>query len=351
MPHMRTLAPYLALLPTIALFAGLVFDVFTIDRPDALFENVVIIGYLTLSAVLMVVLQARSEHASESGRLMLLGALQFAFGNLASALMVLYSRSGTFAGSAIFIGFLALLFLGNEVLKDRYARTHLRVTIFFVLLLTYSTIFVPILFNRIGFDIFLISLAVAILSTFMLTTLLSRVARHSFKKRARRIGISVSVLSIGFVFLYSANLIPPVPLALKHIGIYHSAQRVGDEYRVSYEAPQWYEFWRDTNSTFSYQAGDVAFCFTSVFAPDNLRTEIRHRWERYDIATETWTTVSRIPFTISGGREGGFRGYTQTSQITPGEWRCTIETARGARIGRVHFNVESGVPDLVLESL
>lgn len=343
----KSVLPYLTVLPTLALFAGLVFDIFTIDKPDALFENVVIGGYLLLSAVLMVLLQARSEDAPPGGRLLLLGGLQFAFGNLASALMVLYSRSGTLAGSAIFIGFLALLFPGNEVLKDKYARTHLRVTIFFTLLLTYSTLFVPILLNRIGFDVFLISLAVAVGLTGGLIVILARVAKGgSFIPRARRIGVSVGIMSVAFVGLYSAHLIPPVPLALKEIGIYHSVERSTDRYTLKGELPLWYEFWRDTNTIYSHTPNTPVYCFTSIYAPSKLQTEVRHLWERYEPSSDSWTTVSRVPFTISGGRDGGYRGYTQTQQITGGKWRCQVETARGALIGRTVFDVVLGTPEL-----
>ncbi len=334
--------PYMKYIPTAALAFGLVFDIFTIDRPDALFENVTIIGYLVLSALAMLALQARIHKESENKRLLLLGILQFSFGNLASALMVLYARSGTLAGSAIFIIILALLLIGNEVLKNNYARTHLRIVIWFTLLLTYSTLAVPILLNSIGVMTFFVSILIALGLAAFFVFLLSRVVRNSFKSRARRALVSVVLVATGFSGLYFANLIPPVPLALKSIGIYHSVERVDQVYNAQYEAPRWYEFWRETNKTFSYKAGDLAYCFSSVFAPRDLKTEIRHRWERYDETKKEWRTVARIPFPILGGRDAGFRGYTQTSQISEGTWRCGVETARGNLIGRTTFIVENG---------
>ena len=43
---------------------------------------------------------------------------------------------------------------------------------------------------------------------------------------------------------------------------------------------------------------------------------------------------------ISGGREGGYRGYTIKQRVMPGDWRVDAETAEGRIIGRVSFRVE-----------
>ncbi|MAZ67508.1 hypothetical protein CL652_01925 [bacterium] len=342
----QQLLPYLKYAPVAALLFGLAFDIFTLDKPDALFENVVIIGYLTLSAVAMAALQSDIGKATEGRRIFLLSTLQFSFGNLASALMVLYARSGTFAGGAIFVGMLALLFLSNELLRDRYARTHLRVVIWFVLLLTYSTLIVPVYLGAMGLFAFAVSVFLALGVTLLLVFLLSIITYASFNEHAHKITTSIVITTTAFVGLYFLNLIPPVPLALKHVGIYHSVVAAEGSYSVTYEPPAWYEFWRDTNRVYTQQAGAPAFCFSSVYAPSALETEIRHRWEKYDEVQDEWITVARIPFPILGGREQGFRGYTQTSQIREGRWRCSVETSRGTLVGRTTFTVIQGIPSL-----
>ncbi len=338
--------PHLRFLPTIALFAGFIFDAFTLNRPDAWFENIVILGYLLLSAAAILALQARKDSEDENVRLLLLGALQFSFGNLTSALLILYAHSGTLAGNAIFMGMLAALLIGNEMFRSRYARTHLRVLIWFILMLTYSTLIVPVVLSSIETYVFIISVAVALGVITFLIGLLSAITRASFARTRRNIFISIIAVTVTFIALYANHLIPPVPLALKHIGIYHSVVRDGTTYSVTYEKPEWYMFWRDTNEVFHTTPGTPTFCVTAVFAPSKLKTEIRHVWEKYDPATETWRMMARIPFAITGGRAEGFRGYTQTSQIDQGTWRCSVETSRGALIGRTPFIVENGVPEL-----
>ena len=51
-----------------------------------------------------------------------------------------------------------------------------------------------------------------------------------------------------------------------------------------------------------------------------LSHRLYHRWDRYD-AFRGWVTVSRMGFGISGGRNGGFRGYTYKQEMAPGQWR------------------------------
>lgn len=332
--------------PTIALVFGFFFDLLTLNQPDALFENVVIIGYLLISAIIILLLLLYREDTSDNKRLLLMSILQFSFGNLASALMILYAHSGTLAGNAIFVGMLALLLLGNEIFRKRYARTYMSVVIWFALLLTYSGLIVPIIFNKIGTPIFIASALFALAIAYGYIRILGYIGKESFKKTQRNSVLTIVIVTLVFSVLYFSNLIPPVPLSLKHIGVYHDVVREGDRYALTYETPRWFAFWRATNASFTQKDAEATFCFTSVYAPNKLATDIRHRWEKYDAITDSWNTVARIPFPITGGRKDGFRGYTQTSQVTEGLWRCSVETARGALIGRTQFTVETGIPKL-----
>jgi hypothetical protein len=46
-----------------------------------------------------------------------------------------------------------------------------------------------------------------------------------------------------------------------------------------------------------------------------------------------------VRFSIMGGREGGYRGYSVKSTPRAGRWRVNIETPDGLLIGRVPFVV------------
>jgi len=77
-----------------------------------------------------------------------------------------------------------------------------------------------------------------------------------------------------------------------------------------------------------------------VFAPVALHTTIFHRWQHRAHDGRGFSMTDRIPITIAGGREKGYRGYTIKQRVVPGDWRVDVETAEGRVIGRVNFRVE-----------
>jgi hypothetical protein len=91
--------------------------------------------------------------------------------------------------------------------------------------------------------------------------------------------IIVAAIYIGLNCLYFLHVIPPVPLSLKDIGIYHSLTRLDTAagstegiYSATYEPAPWYVFWRDTSNTFTVAGQGEASCFSSIFAPTDLST-------------------------------------------------------------------------------
>jgi drug/metabolite transporter (DMT)-like permease len=329
-----------------AIATGFAFDLFLAKRPDSVIDNALLLTYLFVAGAFIIILNLREVRRKENMSvepLFLLLILQFCFGGLASNLLVLYGHSGTIGGSVLFLGLLLALVFGNEYLRSRYVRLRFNIAVYYFLLLTYCIIAVPtFIFHSLGTWVFvgsgLISLAVMAGFLFVLYTAVLR-------KTAR--GLSDALMIVGAIFclfsgLYFLDIIPPVPLSLKNIGVYHSVlKQSGGGYFATYEAAQWYVFWRDTSATYTINAqdgGNVASCFSSVFAPTDLNTAIYHRWEEYDSEAGRWQTMSRISFPISGGRAAGYEGYTIKS-VTPGEWRCDVESQSGALIGRVSFTV------------
>lgn len=329
-----------------ALVVGFAFDLFLAKRPDSIVDNVLLLSYLVIAGAFIIVLNLRetrrAQAAGDAEPLFLLLVLQFCFGGLASNLLVLYGKSGTFTTSAIFIGLLVGLVFGNEYLRSRYALLRFNVAVYYLLLLTYATIATPVFItHQLGSWTFLLSgfLSIVFIAVF-LSILFFTVLRGRDTRSLR--GVSGIVLSIFIVFnfLYFFNFIPPVPLSLKDIGIYHSVlKQSGGDYVALYEPSPWWEFWRDTSSTYTLAAGGSASCFSSVFAPTSLTAPIFHRWEELDPATGAWVTQSLVSFGINGGRGDGYRGYTTKFGLTAGAWRCDVETDQGQLIGRIGFTV------------
>ncbi len=329
-----------------AIILGFVWDSLTLGRPDRLFENSVFLGYLLISLGAIFALNFWRERESGSS-LFVRSLMQFSFGNLAGGLFILYAKSGTFVGSAFFFFLLGGLIVGNEFFRTRYSRLYFNVTVWSFLLTLYATLIFPLIFGSIGVHVFLMSVCASLIITFTALFFIYYVSRDSIPE-LKKVSISVSGVSLLFVILYYLNIIPPVPLALKDIGIYHSLNRGLGGYEVSYEKPPWYQFMRSTNKTYTTR-GRTATCLSSVFVPGEITVPIFHRFEYFDTRSSSWITKAYVPLAVSSGREDGYRAWSVTSQLQEGEWRCSVETERGSLIGRVKFDVVLGAPIITSE--
>jgi hypothetical protein len=342
-----------------ALLVGFCFDLVIADRPDSVFNNVLLLAYLLVAGGLIIVLNLRKMQLQESNNpaepMFLLLMLQFLFGNLSSNLLVLYGRSGTIAGSAIFIGLLLAMLIGNEFLKTRYGQLRFNIAVYYTLVFSYLMLVVPtFILHDIGVLVFLAS---GVTSLIFISAFLWVVYRLVLRGKLRKlhlfqVGLNVALIFAVFNVFYFFNIIPPVPLSLKEIGIYHSVSRVAaGEYEGVYEKPLWFAFWRQTSPSYHIANGNPAYCFSSVFAPTGLSTPIVHTWEYLNEDTNRWEIRSRISFAINGGRDGGYRGFT-TKTLTPGKWRCDVETQNGQLIGRMSFTaIGEGSVELTSKTL
>jgi len=260
--------------------------------------------------------------------------LQFFFGGIFSALFIFYFLSSGGLGGYLFVIGLAELLIGNEFLGSRYAELTLSWTFFTLSACMFFNFALAHLFRSINTFWFYLGTVVAML----LALVLRRLSRHE----AASIKPSIAVAAL-LLALHAFNLIPPVPLVKKQMLMAHEMRREGKDYIARVESPEW-RFWRTSSSTFHRRSGERVYCFTSVFVPNGIRTTIRHRWERID-ANGDWVTMDLRPFSIAGGRQGGYRGYTFKQNLIPGRWRVTAESESGATIGFVDFVVVSGTPE------
>lgn len=335
--------------PAAALVFGFIWDSLTLGSPDRIFDNAVMLIYIVIAGGCIILVNARG-HEAAIGRLPLVVVMQFAFGNLASALFVLYGKSGTVEGSAVFFLLFGAFLVGNELLRKRYTQAQFHIAAYYLLVLSYCALVVPVLMEEIGARAFVVSALVSVAFISLFLFIVNAVTSKAIATRLYSMVASVAGVLIIFSGLYALNIIPPVPLALNHLGIYHSVVRDGEGYKVTYEKAHWYEFWRETDKDYTQVASEGASCFSAVFAPRTLTTPIFHRWEKYNEVLEEWQTQARIEFPIRGGRAEGYRGYTTKTSLSPGKWRCSVETSRGALLGREVFRVQKGESAKFIES-
>jgi hypothetical protein len=337
-----------------ALVVGFLLDNFIfLDRIDSLESYVLLSSYMLLAAAGIALI-----HLIETGRarhrLFLAIApfvpvvIQFSFGALFSGFLAVYSRSASVAVSWIFVLGLAALLLGNERFRTHYTKLPFQIGVYFTVLFSFFIFFLPIIFHRIGSWMFILSGIVALLTIAVFLYVVRRLAPEVWREERTHVARVVAVIFVVFNILYFTNAIPPLPLALKEAGVYHSVVREGDEYVLTAEPVPWYKRYLLYNTEFHRLRGESAHVFTAIYAPSRLKTGVVHEWQRKSAEGE-WITESSIPFAISGGREKGYRAYSSKSSLSEGSWRVNVLTQSGQVIGRVSFTVvnASSTPELV----
>lgn len=344
-------------LPVVFFFAGVTYDTVTLTRIDRLLDNLILLLYLMVLGVLIVlkgrtdlqkihgepVTTGKAAHVLERAEPYYPMGIQFLLGGLFSAYTIFYSQSASLTTTAVFFGVLVLLLVGNEFLHDRLSSLKLLISLYALVAFCFFTFFLPVLTGIMNWIMVVLG---AVLSLALALRVLELVYQGQTSRARMELvkagGPAVAVVAVLIAF-YFLNWIPPVPLSLKLGGIYHQVEKVDGLYHLTFEKPAWYQVMKRSDNPFH---GDgPAYCFTAVFAPVDLKTIIYHRWQ-YRVVTPgrsskgDFSTTDRIPIRISGGREGGYRGYTIKQHVPPGEWRVDVETEDGRVIGRVRFRVE-----------
>lgn len=327
----------------ITLVIGFIFDSIMLRRIDVLFSNVLLITYLLVSALSIILLNVHQskeeEKKSEIFNITLIFLMQFCLGGLFSASFLFYSKSGAVIASWPFLLMIFAYVIGNEILRKNYIRLSFQISVFFTALFSYLIFFLPIVLGKMGDSIFLLSG----IATIMLTGIFIYILSWFAPKKTRESGGMVTLSIIGLFsiinILYFTNLIPPIPLALKEAGIYRSLSRLPDgTYLTEGEKQSWFSF-LGKDPVIHVVKDQPLYLLSSVFAPTDLKTDIVHVWQYYDATDDTWTISNTVRLPIVGGRDDGFRTYSEKNQLFPGKWRVDVATPRGQLIGRLSFTI------------
>ena len=338
----------------LALVAGFIFDSLTLKRIDLLYENLVFLAYLVIAGGGIALINYFQENIPVKNFYIKLEKylpllIQFAFGGVFSAFFIFYNRSANLASSWPFILALLFIMLGNEFFKNYYRRMIFQVSIYFVAVFSFSIFFLPVVLKMMGPYIFLLSGAASLGFMYLFAQALFKVVPKRYQDNRINLRNAVLVIFVVINILYFTNLIPPIPLSMKEAGVYHSVERVGGDYLALEEEKHWYEklaFWPEA---VHWRPGTSLFVFSSIFAPTDLNTRVVHDWQYYNEVSGDWVSVTRVTYSISGGREGGYRGFSEKSNLSPGKWRVDVKTERGQIIGRVSFDLEVAEGEIRLE--
>jgi Protein of unknown function (DUF2914) len=331
-------------LSSVSLVGGFVFDAVTLRRIDMFWENFWVVVHLLAVAlrIFWVTHDANfgPEREGEATKLdrWLINLMQFFFGGLLSTFMVFYFRSGTFWVSWPFYLLLTAAFVANERFKGQYARLEFQLGILFLSLFCFMIFILPVVIHAIGRLVFLLSGALSLVFWWLFVRVLRKRATEGFSQRTDTVVASTAAIFILINVLYFMNVIPPLPLSLQDASAHHSITRTGNgAYLVQSEKQGWFGFFR-LAPRFHSAPGEPTYFYSAVFSPTSLNTEIIHEWQTYE-SRRGWITADRIPLSVRGGRDGGYRTYSVKIGLKPGVWRVNVETASGAILGRFRFDV------------
>ena len=336
-------------LPAIFFIAGFGYDIITTDRIDHLFTILQQATFLGLAFVILFYeLRFDSENISineNSSKLVNkfwdyhTPALHFLIGGLLSAYTIFYFKAASLSTSLVFMFLLSSLLIANELPRFQSLGARFRMALLGLCTISFVIYLVPIILGQIGPFTFFLSILVSlgIFAGFWYLLDKKSVSRDFLKKE---IIYPIALIHGIFVGLYFFKAIPPVPLTMTHVGIYHKVEKFKGNYQLLFDKP-WWKFWTEGSQDFAAQDGDKIFIFTKIFSPADFSEKIYAHWQYYSEKLG-WETSDKVPISIRGGREDGFRGFSYKSNYHPGEWRVLIETSDGREIGRINFDVFKG---------
>lgn len=328
---------------TVGFFAaGFLFDTLAVGRIDKLHNILHQASYLALCA-LFTSLELRERHGrfEPPARLKTAwryhaGATHFMLGTLLNIYTLFYFKSASLGASFLFLLILAALLAINELKPFESSGTLLRTSLFSLCLVSYFTYLIPTLMGRIGALPFLGSLAAASACVALLAWRLHVRLPGQEEDVRRHVVYPFAAIAGLFAVLYFAKAIPPVPLSLSEIGIYHEVRRMEGGFALVSTRPRW-KFWQRGDQDFLARPGDALYCWVSVFSPTNFRERLEVHWRFKEPGG--WGEPEIIALPITGGRDEGWRGFTVKSKFKPGRWRVEIVTSDGRELGRIALRV------------
>lgn len=334
---------YKAYMPAAFFLGGFLFDIITLARIDESFQLLQQFTYLVVTGALLITDKIHTLNQNlEQTRFSKIWsfryeAIHFLLGSLLSAYAIFYFKSASLWNSFIFIGFLSLLLILNELTHFKKLGAIIRFSLFALCSCSYFVYLVPIMWQHIGLFTFIFSLIISAIFYVTLMYFLSRnrdIMNNELLVQVTLPGMAIHVL---FFLFYIFSFLPPVPLSIEKIGIYQGIEKVNDTYHLFYDRP-WWRFWEKGAQTFEAHPNEKIFCFVSVFAPNFFREKVAMEWW-YKLPSG-WKKTDSVPMQIVGGRDQGFRGYSVKQNYDEGEWQVKVVTSDQREIGRIYFTVD-----------
>lgn len=321
---------------------GFLLDVLTLGEIDDL-GNILMLGfYVAISLFFLGYEYSKKEVTEESHPYLQTlfkyktDIFHFILGAMLSAFTLFYFKSGSVANSFFFLMIMAFLLILNELEVFQEKGIIIRTCMTMLCFVSYLIYIIPILFGEVSSLIFYLALIIAFFCSAGAFFFLTKYNQNQ-EQNLKELFIPHCLVLICFFCLYSFKVLPPVPLSIKYVGIYHNVTKTEFGYQTQDLKP-WWKFWHNGDQDFTARQGDRVYIFTNIFAPGGFAGEVYLRWMKD--TEDGYVTSDRIPIKITGGRDKGFRGYAYKKNYTAGDWLIKIETADKLEIGRISFTIK-----------
>jgi hypothetical protein len=269
-------------------------------------------------------------------------ALHFFLGTLMNIYSIFFLLSASLFSSIVFVVLLFGALIVNEMKAIRKRGADVKIALYVICVFCFASLMFPLLFNHVGIAPFLCAFATTLaLVALFYHRLRKRVGPEGLKQKLLYPGLGVSVL---FLALYFVGLIPPVPISIKKMGVYHKIEKQADDYVLSSERP-WWKVWHRGDQDFTARPGDRIWFFAAISSPGRFDDLVYVRWMYH--GPKGWAFSDRKPVRITGGRKEGFRvaTYKDNYDYGDGRWKVKVETQDGREIGRLYLTVSKAEAD------
>lgn len=334
-------------------FAGFLFDVVLLHRIDSTPLLIHQGTYLVLSSALIfwdhrILVSGVEPTGFIIGKLagIRLWVMHFFLGTLLNAFMVFYFRASSGLLSFLFLIALSVIIVLNELPQFRQRGPVVRLMLLSFATTSFLAYLLPVIWGKLESWQYIVAVFVGSAFTWALWKIFAYFT-HDPTWTFRRAVLPGLILQGVLLVLYLVDVIPPVPLSLKEIGVYSQVTPIknehgGREYELTYQPAAAWQLWRHESETFVSPAGSKAFVFVKIFAPTRFHDRVRFAWD-YDDPKNGWTARgSPYATTLSGGNEEGFRTFATSTMGRAGRYRVRVLTMDGREIGRKTFDYEEG---------
>lgn len=274
-------------------------------------------------------------------------AVHFLLGSLLSVYSLFFLKSASLFSSVIFVVLLMGLMVANELKRIQRSEINIKIGLYVICVFSFFSMTIPVILGFVGLFPFLLSIALTGLAIYGVYLLLQRKVQDQRKLQKSLLLPGATILTL-FLAFYLVGWIPPVPLSIQNMGIYHNVEKSEGKYILSHEQASW-QFWRRGDQQFLAEPGDTVYFFAEIFSPARFSDSVILHWY-YKEPVRGWQTTDKIPMNITGGRKNGYRGFASKQNYSAGDWRISVETTDGREIGRIYFKViklDTNTPDRV----